>query len=84
MSKIEAIWLPEVQQQVFRGLMEVMSRPGKTENLSELTNNASPARALLATLLDGEVNLCDHHNLLDDADWPVSYTHLTLPTICSV
>jgi len=71
MSKIEAIWLPEVQQQVFRGLMEVMSRPGKTENLSELTDNASPARALLATLLDGEVNLCDHHNLLDDADWPL-------------
>ena len=71
MKKIEAIWLPEVQQQVFRALMEVMSRPGKIANLAELTDNAMPARALLATLLDAEVNLCDHHGLLDESDWPL-------------
>jgi alpha-D-ribose 1-methylphosphonate 5-triphosphate synthase subunit PhnH len=74
MNKIEAIWLPEVQQQVFRGLMEVMSRPGKIINLAVLSDNASPARALLATLLDAEVNLCDHHALLDESDWPLLQT----------
>jgi len=71
MKKIEAIWLPEVQQQVFRGLMEVMSRPGKSINLAELAGNAMPARALLATLLDAEVTFCDHNGLLDESDWPL-------------
>ena len=25
-----------------------------------------------------------HRYLVDETHWPVSYTHLTLPTICSV
>lgn len=71
MKKIEAIWLPEVQQQIFRSLMEVMSRPGKAENLAEFTDGAAPVRALLATLLDAEVSLNDHHEVIDAADWPL-------------
>lgn len=70
MKKIEEIWLPEVQQQVFRSLMEVMSRPGKTESLNEVADN-SALRALLATLMDAEVTLADHGQLLDDSDWPL-------------
>ena len=71
MRKIDTIWLPETQQRVFRGLMDVMSHPGKTADISTLTDNASPALAILATLLDGETTLCDHHQLLDDANWPL-------------
>lgn len=71
MKKIEAIWLPEVQQQVFRALMEVISRPGKVENLATLTEQASPTRAVLATVLDAEVSFCDHDNLLEPDDSPL-------------
>jgi len=71
MKKIEALWLPEVQQQIFRSLMEVMSRPGKTENLAAITDGVAPVRALLATLLDAEVSLSDHHYVIDAADWPL-------------
>lgn len=71
MNNIESIWLPEVQQQVFRSLMEAMSRPGKLENLATLTECAFPARAVLATLLDAEVSFCDHDDLLDANDWPL-------------
>lgn len=71
MKKIEAIWLPDVQQQVFRALMEVMSRPGKTAHLAELVDDCSALRALLATLIDGEVSLADRDQLLDSSDWPL-------------
>ena len=71
MNKIEGLWLPEVQQQIFRSLMEVMSRPGKAENLAALTDGVIPVRALLATLLDAEVSLNDHHKVIDVADWPL-------------
>jgi len=71
MKQIESIWLPEVQQQVFRALMEVMSRPGKVETLTSLSEQASPTRAVLATVLDAEVSFCDHDNLIDSVDWPL-------------
>ncbi len=71
MKKIEAIWLPEVQQQVFRALMGSMSRPGRLENIAILTEGDSPIRGVLATLLDAEVSFCDHVDLLDANDWPL-------------
>tara|TARA_R110002074_G_scaffold114782_1_gene245440 strand:+ start:71037 stop:71603 length:567 start_codon:yes stop_codon:yes gene_type:complete len=71
MTKIEAIWTPIVQQQVCRLLMGVMSRPGRIENLAEISCGTSAERAVLATLLDAEVSLCDQHERLDSADWPL-------------
>lgn len=71
MKKIESIWLADTQQKIFRALMEVMSRPGKVENLTAITQSDSALRAILPALLDAEVSLCDHADLLDAADWPL-------------
>lgn len=78
MRKIEAIWTSTVQQKICRVLMEVMSRPGRIENITKLSDGASAERAVLATLMDAEVSLCDQHKRLDSADWPLLQAQLAL------
>lgn len=69
--KIDAIWRPENQQQIFRQLMEAMSRPGLIIDLSSWLENFNSDLGVLATLLDAEVGLADHHNILPDEHWPM-------------
>lgn len=69
--KIEAIWRPEVQQQIFRTLLDAMSRPGSVLDLQSQLQNSKATRGVLATLLDGSVSLSDPAQLLDSADWPL-------------
>lgn len=65
----ETIWQAGRQQTLFRRILDAMSYPGRRV---ELTDAKTPAdRALLATLLDPTVSLCDHHGLLPASDWPL-------------
>jgi len=75
---LESIWDSHIQQAVFRSLMDAMSRPGKVIELKDVLNGDTVHRAVLATLVGGEVSLCDYHDLLQQDDWPLlqaSQTH---------
>jgi len=67
----ESIWRADVQQRVFRELVEVFSRPGEVRDLTRWIDGATAQRAVLATLMDGEVTLTDPHEQIAAADWPL-------------
>ncbi|MEJ5269668.1 MAG: phosphonate C-P lyase system protein PhnH [Hydrogenophilus sp.] len=71
MTKAESIWHPDTQQRVFRELVEAFSRPGDIRDLSAWIDGAGALRAVLATLMDGEVTLADPHEQVAPADWPL-------------
>jgi len=66
--KTEALWQPAGQQQVYRHILQAMAYPGR---IAALSGQDDAARQVLATLLDGDVSLCDRDDLLDPADWPL-------------
>ncbi|HPB91181.1 MAG TPA: phosphonate C-P lyase system protein PhnH [Rugosibacter sp.] len=60
------VWQAHTQQRLFRRLLEAFSYPGR---LLDATDSGTTARlAILATLLDGEVNLADPHGLITPED----------------
>ncbi len=62
------IWQPAMQQQLFRGLLDAFSYPGR---IATSANRNTPAwLALLAALVDGETTLADPQQQLDAAWWP--------------
>jgi alpha-D-ribose 1-methylphosphonate 5-triphosphate synthase subunit PhnH len=67
--KTETLWQPDHQQALFRQILKAMSYPGHRVTLAEADSLAD--RAVLATLLDPTVSLCDHHGLLPASDWPL-------------
>lgn len=69
--KTETIWRADVQQRVFRELVETFSRPGDVRDLTTWIEGASAQRAVLATLMDGETTLADPHGQIAAADWPL-------------
>jgi len=69
--KTESIWRADVQQRVFRELVEAFSRPGDIRDLGTRIDGASAQRAVLATLMDGEMTLADPHGQIAEADWPL-------------
>lgn len=69
--KNECIWQADVQQRVFRELVEAFSRPGEVRDLTPWLDGATAQRAVLATLMDGETTLADPHARLGAADWPL-------------
>lgn len=71
MMKLESIWRADVQQRIFRQLLEAFSRPGAVCDLSTPANTASARRAALACLMDSETSLADPHGLVFDRDWPL-------------
>ncbi|MFU8847903.1 MAG: phosphonate C-P lyase system protein PhnH [Opitutales bacterium] len=66
-----AFWSASLQQRSFRQLLNAFSYPGRIERISdEVASLENPAlRLLLATLVDGEVTLCDPHDQLTPLDW---------------
>lgn len=62
--KIDAIWTPEVQQNIFRKLLTAFANPAKVLNLSELLTGATALEGILATLVDSAVNLSDPDGLV--------------------
>jgi alpha-D-ribose 1-methylphosphonate 5-triphosphate synthase subunit PhnH len=62
---IDDIWRPENQQQIFRGLLSAMARPGEVFSLEPALGGAAAYLAILATLVDGRAPYSDPHELLD-------------------
>lgn len=71
MTNSEAIWRADVQQRIFRELLEAFSRPGDVRDLGAGTGKAGARRAVLATLMDGETTLADPDDRIDARDWPL-------------
>lgn len=69
--KTESIWRADVQQRVFRELVEAFSRPGDIREIGDCIDGAVAQRAVLATLMDGEMTLADPHGQIAPADWPL-------------
>ena len=67
----ESIWRADVQQRVFRELVEAFSRPGDIRDLGAYIDGAFAQRAVLATLMDGEMTLADPQGQIAEADWPL-------------
>jgi len=67
--KMDAIWQADMQQKMFRLLLEAMSRPGSLQQLPPALHDTPANTALLATLLDAEVTLSDRHQQLSSSDW---------------
>lgn len=62
------IWQPAMQQQLFRGLLDAFSYPGR---IATCANRDAPAwLALLAALVDGATTLADPQQMLDETWWP--------------
>ncbi|MDP1940401.1 MAG: phosphonate C-P lyase system protein PhnH [Gallionella sp.] len=62
-----AIWQPMLQQQVFRGLLDSFSYPGRITPCAD--HETSACLAILIALVDGETTLADPQQLLSSALW---------------
>lgn len=61
------VWQAQTQQRLFRLLLDAFAYPGR---LFDATGSGTTARlAILATLLDAEVDLADPHELVAREDW---------------
>jgi alpha-D-ribose 1-methylphosphonate 5-triphosphate synthase subunit PhnH len=61
------IWSPLMQQQLFRGLLDAFSYPGR---ITVCTRSDVPSwLAILTSLVDGETTLADPEKLLTDEMW---------------
>lgn len=69
--KIDPIWQIDVQQRVFRQLLNAFANPGDILDLHTLVNNTTAQRAVLATLMDGVTSLSDPHGQIMEMDWPL-------------
>ena len=72
--KIDAIWAPEVQQNIFRKLLTAFARPARVLDLSNLLSGATALEGVLATLADNAVNLSDPDSLIDTQTWHLLQT----------
>lgn len=69
MIEIAPIWKPENHQEIFRKLLNAMSRPGTIENLSPHLHNSPAYLGVLATILDGTQNLTDLTGRITEQEW---------------
>lgn len=72
-----AIWQPMLQQQVFRGLLDGFSYPGRIKTCADSETTAS--LAILIALVDGETTLADPQQLLGSALWTRLETRHSIP-----
>ena len=71
------IWSPLMQQQIFRGLLDAYSYPGRVTTCAD---QSVPAwLAILTALVDGETTLADPQQLLSDTWWPKLEARRTPP-----
>ena len=79
MLQVDSLWLPQLQQQQYRELLNAMSRPGQQNTLlygrsSEASQVDSRQTVggflpLLATLADSQVSVSDPESLISESDW---------------
>jgi alpha-D-ribose 1-methylphosphonate 5-triphosphate synthase subunit PhnH len=65
---IPKLWQPDVQQLVFRQLLQAMAYPGERRSIHDLVDDARAAIAVLATLCDDAVSFADPHQLISSED----------------
>mgnify|MGYP006243242283 FL=1 len=65
---LPGIWQDEVQQQIFRQLLNCMSLPGTIADLSSYLGESTALIGVLAALLDNTVTLHDSHELIGQSD----------------
>jgi alpha-D-ribose 1-methylphosphonate 5-triphosphate synthase subunit PhnH len=65
---LSEIWSPFMQQQIFRGLLDAYSYPGRVTTCAE--KNMPAWLGILSALVDGETTLADPQQLLSDTWWP--------------
>jgi len=68
-TMIEHIWTDDIQQRLFRELVNAFSHPGTVRDLTTLIGASSMLRAILATLMDGAVTLADPQQKIAREDW---------------
>lgn len=66
---IERAWSEEIQQAVFRLLLEATSRPGRIFDLGPSLDGLPALQAILATVIDGSVSLHDRCSCLHKREW---------------
>ena len=69
--KTDNLWQVDIQQGVFRELVEAFSRPGTIQDLAAYLQDDYAHHAVLATMVDAETTLADPHALLDKMQWPL-------------
>lgn len=79
MIELEPIWRPEIQQRIFRNLLEAFARPGQVRDLTPWLGETNALQAVLATLMDGDVTLADPHGLLTRRDWSLLQARRSVP-----
>ena len=79
MLQVDSLWLPQMQQQQYRQLVQAMSRPGLTcQVFTQWHSAASKETAVLtvlATLTDNQVSVYDADDLIQKKDWPMLQTN---------
>lgn len=68
---VEPIWRGDIQQRLFRELMEAFARPGTVRDVTAYLGGSGARQAALATLMDGETTLADPHGQIALSDWPL-------------
>ena len=63
-ANVPPLWRPEVQQAIFRQLLQATAYPGEPQPIRDLIQSDRVAVAILATLCDDEVTFADPHRLL--------------------
>ena len=63
-ANVPPLWRPEVQQAIFRQLLQATAYPGEPQPVHELIHSNRVAVSVLATLCDDEVTFADPHRLL--------------------
>ncbi len=76
MLKINSIWQPKTQQNIFRQLLYCFSFPGEVVSLKEYLGTDSILVAILATILDQSVTWSDEDDLVVKSDRLLLQSHL--------
>ena len=66
--ELEAIWQSEIQQKIFRQLLNCFALPGTITDLSNFLDDSPALLGVLAVLLDASVRLNDNAKLLKDRE----------------
>ena len=66
--ELEAIWQGDIQQKIFRQLLNCFALPGTIADLSDFLHKSPALLGILAVLLDASVRLNDNAKLLKDRE----------------
>lgn len=65
---VKSIWHADVQQSVYREILECFSRPGEVRGIDHIVRDEA-TKAVLATLIDGQVSIADQCKYLSPKEW---------------